>query len=227
MPVVAFANPKGGTGKSTTALVLGTTLAQKGYNVSVIDADPRQVVAHWKYDGRSRNPVHVVRDVTERTILKTVEDRSKVDDVVLIDLEGTASLLMSRAISRSDLVLIPMQAAALDARGATEVLELIQQEEHSFRRKIDARVVFTRTTTAIVTKIEKKIRSELDKNEKPYLRTKLAQRQAYNAMFAGLRDLYELDPGIVAGLAKARENAEELADELLTILESKQNEAAS
>lgn len=41
MPVISIANPKGGAGKSTTALVLGTTIAAHGATVTVIDADPQ------------------------------------------------------------------------------------------------------------------------------------------------------------------------------------------
>ncbi len=40
MPVIAFANPKGGSGKSTSALLLATELAVKGASVTIIDADP-------------------------------------------------------------------------------------------------------------------------------------------------------------------------------------------
>ena len=39
MPVISFANPKGGAGKTTTALVLATQLASRGAQVLIIDAD--------------------------------------------------------------------------------------------------------------------------------------------------------------------------------------------
>ena len=42
MPVIAFANPKGGAGKTTTALLLATELAAKKAAVTVIDADPEK-----------------------------------------------------------------------------------------------------------------------------------------------------------------------------------------
>ena len=40
MPVITFANPKGGAGKTTTALILANELASKGAKISIIDADP-------------------------------------------------------------------------------------------------------------------------------------------------------------------------------------------
>ena len=42
MPTIPFVSPKGGTGKSTSALLLATCLA-KLYDVTIIDADPNQL----------------------------------------------------------------------------------------------------------------------------------------------------------------------------------------
>jgi cellulose biosynthesis protein BcsQ len=44
-PVVAFANPKGGAGKSTSALILAQTLTRAGASVTVIDADPNRPIS--------------------------------------------------------------------------------------------------------------------------------------------------------------------------------------
>ena len=44
-PVVAFANPKGGAGKSTSALILAQALTRSGASVTVIDADPNRPIS--------------------------------------------------------------------------------------------------------------------------------------------------------------------------------------
>src|ERR1017187_6346010 len=53
MPVIVAANPKGGSGKSTTCLVIGTTLASQGASVRIIDADPQGTLAMWS-EGSSK-----------------------------------------------------------------------------------------------------------------------------------------------------------------------------
>ena len=47
MPTIVFASPKGGAGKSTSAVVLGCELARKGAAVAMIDADPNHPVSQW------------------------------------------------------------------------------------------------------------------------------------------------------------------------------------
>jgi chromosome partitioning protein len=47
MPVIVFASPKGGAGKTTAAVVLGSEVARKEAKVVVIDADPRKRITRW------------------------------------------------------------------------------------------------------------------------------------------------------------------------------------
>jgi len=118
MPVISIANPKGGAGKSTLALVLGTTLAAKGAPISIIDCDPNQPIKAWSR-GVSKSTVRVLSDVTESRIIPVIDAERAERQFVIVDLEGTASRMVSRSIARSDLVLIPMQASAVDAAQAT------------------------------------------------------------------------------------------------------------
>ena len=47
MPIISFANPKGGAGKTTSALLLASELASKGAQVAIIDADPEKWISGW------------------------------------------------------------------------------------------------------------------------------------------------------------------------------------
>jgi chromosome partitioning protein len=47
MPTIVFASPKGGVGKSTSAVLLSTVLAERGGSVTMIDADPNKPISQW------------------------------------------------------------------------------------------------------------------------------------------------------------------------------------
>lgn len=217
MPVIAVANPKGGAGKSTAALVLGTTLAEKGATVTILDCDPNQPIAAWGR-GKERPKLRVLSEISEREIVSAIDAESEARQFVLVDLEGTASRMVSRALSRSDLVLIPMQASAVDAAQAARAVGLIREEEQVIRRPIPYRVLFTRTSPAIPTRAEKAIVAEMEANKIAVLTNHLNERAAYKAIFANRQTLAELDQVKVSGVLAAIGNAERLAGEIVGVV---------
>lgn len=218
MPVVVIANPKGGAGKSTATLVIAQTLAQLGASVTIIDADPNRPILEWR-NGPSKLSLNVVGDVTESSIIKVIREHRSTRQFVLVDLEGTASRLVSRAITQADLVLIPLQASGVDARQASRAVALIHEEEEALSgRVIPFRILLTRTSPIIATRIEKEIVTALVDAGLPLLANRLNERQAYKALFVRRLALHELDPAEVNGLAEALANAQRLADELVDIL---------
>ncbi|MGI4802905.1 MAG: division plane positioning ATPase MipZ [Janthinobacterium lividum] len=227
MPVVVVANPKGGAGKSTTTLVLAQTLARMGASVTLVDADPNRPIVDWR-SGASAVAFDVIGDVTEGSIIRVIREHRAKHQFVFVDLEGTASRLVSRAITQADLVLIPLQASGVDARQASRAVELIQEEEEALGgREIPFRVLLTRTNPAIATRIEKEIVGALANAGLPLLRTHLNERQAFKAMFVRRLALSELDPGQVNGLPEALRNADRLADELVDVLSPRAAEGAA
>lgn len=218
MPVIVVANPKGGAGKSTVALVLAQTLVGMGASVTLIDADPNRPLVEWR-KGASDVVFNVVGDVTESTIIRVIKDHRANRQFVFVDLEGTASRLVSRAITQADLVLIPMQASGVDARQAGRAVALIHEEEEALDgRRIPFRVLLTRTSPAISTRIEKEIVKALAEAGLPLLETHLNERQAFKAIFVRRLALSELDPIQVNGLPEALRNAERLAAEIIDVV---------
>ena len=217
MPVVSVANPKGGAGKSTTTLVLASTLAANGASVVILDCDPNRPIRDWR-TGKSKNKLVVDGDVNESNITAKLDTYRRQSQFVFVDLEGTASRLMSRALARSQLVIIPIQASPTDAEQAAKAIRLIQEEEQSFEKVIPYRVLFTRTSPAIPTKLERAILAQLRGGQVPQFSTHLNERAAYKSMFYHQLDLDELDPTEVNGLPQARDNAAKLAQELIELV---------
>src|SRR5215213_5433479 len=149
MPTVVFASPKGGVGKSTSAILLATELARKGAVVTIVDADPNKPVSDWaKRPGCPENLI-VLSDVTEETVIDEIEAAAHKTPFVIVDLEGTASMMVAYAISRADLVIIPTQGSRLDAKEAAKAIKLIKQQEKAFHKTIPFAILFTRTSPVV------------------------------------------------------------------------------
>ena len=217
MPVIVTASSKGGAGKSTLTLVLAQALDSMGATVTIIDADPNRPLVRWR-SGTSSSNVQVIGDVTESSIIKVIREYSAIRQFVLVDLEGTANRLVSRAITQADLVLIPLQASALDSNEAGRAVGLIQEEEEALEgRTIPFRIIMTRTNPQITTKIEAGIYRALAQTGIPLMNTRLHERQAYKAIFVQRTTLAELGVD-VNGLEPARANAERLAEEVVELI---------
>ncbi len=219
MPVIVTASSKGGAGKSTMTLVLAQALDAMGASVTIIDADPNRPILRWR-SGKSTSTVQVVGDVTESSIIRVIREHSAVRQFVLVDLEGTANRLVSRAITQADLVLIPLQASALDSNEAGRAVNLIKEEEEALGgRVIPFRIIMTRTSPLITTVIERGIIQALREAEVPLMQARLNERQAYKAIFVQRLALKELDESI-NGLPGSIENAERLAEEVVELITS-------
>jgi chromosome partitioning protein len=225
MPTITLASPKGGCGKSTTALVLATTLASKGASVSLLDCDPNQPLVTWGRGGSS-SPVTVIGGIAESQILSVIDAERVARQFTIIDLEGAATRLQSRAIMRSDLVLVPVAPTALDAAQAARAVALVQEEEQAIGRPIPVRICFNRTSPQITTRAEKAIVEELTAAGVPVLRTHLNMRAAFSSLFAYRCALEELDPVLVNGVDKAITNAHAFAGEIVSLLVEQSRRAA-
>jgi chromosome partitioning protein len=218
MPTIVFASPKGGAGKSTSAVILATELALKGASVTIIDADPNKPVSQWaKRAGRPEN-LTVLADVTEETVIEEIEAAAQATPFVIVDLEGTASMMVAYAISRADLVIIPTQGSQLDASEAAKAIKLIRQQEKAFGRKIPYAILFTRTSTAIRPRTLQHIQDEFRKHDVLAFGVHMHERDAYRAVFSFGGTLESLNPQKVSNVPAAIANAREFAAEVLGML---------
>jgi len=218
MPTISFANPKGGAGKTTSALLLASELASKGAQVAIIDADPERWISQWgKLPGKPNN-ISIIADVTEDTIVDLIEEASERAQFVIVDLEGTASLMVANAIGMSDLVVIPAQGASMDAKGAAKTIKLIRNQERMARRPIPHSVLLTRTSAAVASRSLKNVRNQLEKAEINVFLTSIVERAAYRDIFDYGGLLADLEAGQVSNVEKAQDNARAFTGEVLAKL---------
>ncbi len=222
MPVISFANPKGGAGKTTTALILAGELAAKGAQVTIIDADPEKWISQWgALDGKPDN-ITIISDVSEDSIPEQIDEASQQSQFVVVDLEGTASLMVANAIGMSDLVIIPTQGSSMDAKGGAKTIKLIRNQERMARRSIPHAVVLTRTSAAVTSRALRNVKGQLDRAGIDVFLTAIVERAAFRDLFdyGGLLD--DLDPVQVSNVEKAKRNAQDFAGEVLSRLKAAQ-----
>jgi chromosome partitioning protein len=132
MRVIAFANVKGGVGKSTLCSALAVRAAQDSKRVALLDLDPQESLASWwTRRGRTKNPkLHEVDATTEAIELLISEGW----DWVFIDTGPARIDLIEPGVAAADLVLIPTRPSSFDIEQAGICVELCEQhgKPHAF-----------------------------------------------------------------------------------------------
>jgi len=219
LPTIVLCSTKGGVGKSTTALVLAQVFTEHGSRVHVVDADPNQPIARWAEAATKRgtSKIDVAARVDETSILDVIDEASEKYPFVIVDLEGSANVTASYAVSRADIVLIPMRGKKLDSDEAGKVISLIKREGKARRREIPYRIMFS-MVSAIQTREDKFIRAELEDAQIPTLPHGLMEKAAFSAIFQFGCSLFELDKDDVTNTASAIRNAYEVAKDVIQCL---------
>lgn len=245
MPTVTIFNPKGGSGKTTTALILATELAASGATVAVLDGDPNPNLFNWA-EARGMptldtavTPADSTEEATAlmdarfgaaRFVAVRCRDSVTVPDwidalsrryaFVIADPEGTANDWVNHAAAMSDLVIIPLRPGPMDAKQMVRAVKLVQAQSKALRREIPYRLLFT--CANLFTRDEDEIRQYATSRGHPIMGTRLAERAAYRAMLARDMTLSELlalpKTEAVTGVEKARKNALELIAETIESL---------
>lgn len=122
---IVFANEKGGTGKSTTAVHTAIALAASGHRVGVIDLDHRQRTTTRYLENRDATierlgkPIpqaayEVLDDQTLPGLEAAIERLSTKADVIVIDTPGRDDEIARAAILRADTLVTPMNDSFVD-----------------------------------------------------------------------------------------------------------------
>ncbi len=123
--VIVFANEKGGTGKSTTAVHVAIALAAKGARVSAIDLDHRQRTLGRYLDNRAVTakrtgreipmPRHETHDGESDDRFEDILGRLSEDaDFLVIDTPGRDDKFGRLAAARADTLVTPMNDSFVD-----------------------------------------------------------------------------------------------------------------
>ncbi|QPC98605.1 division plane positioning ATPase MipZ [Qipengyuania soli] len=122
---IVFANEKGGTGKSTTAVHVAVALAFRGARVVAFDLDHRQQTMCRYFENRADTmkrrgidlptvECHVVEGMDEAGFEAFIADKAAGADFVVIDTPGRDDPLARHAATTSDTLVTPMNDSFVD-----------------------------------------------------------------------------------------------------------------
>jgi chromosome partitioning protein len=220
MPVITFANTKGGAGKTTAALILAGELSRRGNRVTILDADPRGWISRWHAIAGAGSLISVVA-VNEETIETAAARAKKRGGYILVDLPSSHDALLAKAVGLADHVMIPVQGCAMDAHGGAEVLELLKELDEKCDVRIPHSIVLTRVNAAVTTRALQAAKDFLAARGISTLSTAIAERAAYRDVFDKGGLLQSMNPAEVSNLSKALANATRLADEIVALMPQK------
>lgn len=122
--IVAFANQKGGAGKSTGAVHAADWLTSSlGYKTAFVDADGQESSHKWVED--LGIPRFVIKDPDE--LFDELPILSKSHDVVVVDGPGNASETTKAVLHRAELVLIPCRDSIIDVKSTKKIVQFVMQ----------------------------------------------------------------------------------------------------
>ncbi len=227
MPVISFANAKGGAGKTTAALLLATELAHQGFRITIIDTDPQRWISQWhETSGKVRN-IEVISEVTMASLQCHLRENAASTDYFIIDLAGARDALVTTAIGLSDHVFIPVQGSAMDAKGAAQILDLLSLMKEKANLDIAHSVVLTRVTSMVTTKAIVAIKGLLAAKGVNVLTTPIGERIAFKELFEIGGTLHMMDASKVSNLDRAKENARAFSQEVLRLMPVKVTRSAA
>lgn len=215
MPVITFANTKGGAGKTTAVLLLASELLRREQRVSIIDCDPQRWISRWCEKNRALPKLSHSSYVTASSIQKHVTRARLHDDYTIIDLPGACSPLMAAALGLSDHVIVPIQGCTMDAQGGAQVLELLRYLDERGNIRIPHSVLLSRVNSMVTTRALQMVKAVLAEQRVDVLDTPIIERSAYRDMFDNVGLMHQMNGERVSNLDKAVRNAGQFAEEIL------------
>ena len=137
---IVFANEKGGTGKSTTAVHTAVALAAGGRKVAALDLDTRQRTLGRYLDNRAETvkrtgvplpqPRHETFNPDKHELDALIDEISADVDVVVIDTPGRDDAFARQAMIRADTLVTPINDSFVDL----DLIGQVDAETYRVRR---------------------------------------------------------------------------------------------
>lgn len=149
--IFAVANPKGGSGKTTVAIILAGEFAKHGYSTAIVDADPQGSSYQWHASsiarGLSPDGVDLVRAADEKALAGAVDSLGAYD-VVVVDTPGYYGEVVIQSALRADLVVLPCKLHTFDASQVVRTIRNLERHAAEVALPMSPTVCSSTSTTA-------------------------------------------------------------------------------
>lgn len=169
MPMIAITNLKGGTGKTTSSMLLAEAFYRLGQKVIVFDADPQASASIWAADAAQEEAAPLHFDVLPANVQSIKAGRSDRDAVVIVDCPPGMPTVIEAAINAADVILIPVSPSGIEVSRMWDTIEVAQAKNKEFGVLL--------TSVMLNTKTLQEVLAALDDEEIPVYKTKIPQRQ--------------------------------------------------
>jgi chromosome partitioning protein len=203
--VIGIVSPKGGSGKTTTAVHLARSIQETGDSVAILDTDPQGSALAWA-SKRGDGPLIPVLDGDTDAVQRVLNRKGPEYAVVVIDGAAKIEPRTGHVIGASDVCLVPVQPTPLDAWGAEQVVETVAGSGTPAAFLITQQKPRTNLASQEAEGLEQKY-------DLPVLDARLSHRVAFaESMFGGSTALD------TTGAGKAKEEIEALRSELINFI---------
>ena len=196
--VISFLTPKGGAGKTSLAVATARGLVMRKNNVLLVDSDPQRSSLDWSAEGEGKSGVTVV-GMAGRTLKKDVDAMRNSGSYEWIIIDGAGGVSReftannASAICASDLVVIPMQASAVDIWACTPLVDTIHQRQEITDGLPTAAFVLNRVKKG--TRLSKEIGKAIKEFDLPILNGTIHDRTVHAASFGTGDTALDIEPG--------------------------------
>jgi chromosome partitioning protein len=177
--IIAVVNQKGGAGKTTLAMLLAGSLADRGKRVLVADADVQNSALHWSLVRVGTPFPAAVMDYSgeENKLHKALRKRAHEFDYIVIDSPPAATALVTASALRvAHLALVPVIPSPLDVWASVRIREAIDLARNK-NPELEARLVVNQMQPN--TLLAREVLGMLPEFGIPLLAASLKSRTAY------------------------------------------------
>jgi len=122
MTVIGFTNLKGGTGKTTSAVLVAEALLRAGRTVTVVDLDPQGSATEWAQMAvEAGDPLLFPITIGNKRTTKTLQETT---EFTLLDCPPGNASIIDAAIRAADHLVVPVQPSSMEVQRVWDTLEI-------------------------------------------------------------------------------------------------------